>query len=179
MKRIFKLLLRVITRPYDTFLCKIDPAAFAKKRGVSVGKNVRFIGLSPNGEQFGSEPYLIEIGDNVTITAKVQFVNHDGGLHVFRNEHKDLNKYGRIKIGNNCFVGVRSIILPGVSIGDNCVVGAGSIVTKDIASGSVVAGVPAKVICSTKDYYEKNRTAFINKEFISELEKRAYLDRHI
>lgn len=179
MKNTLKFFLRLCSRPYAVFLCKTNPVAFARKLGVSVGNDVRFIGLNPNGEQFGSEPYLIEIGNNVTIAAKVLFVNHDGGLHVFRSEHKNLNKYGRIKIGNNCFIGVRSIILPGVTIGHNCVIGAGSVVTKDVPSDSVAAGVPARVICSTQQYYEKNEELCMNKQFSSDIEKKDFLKSHV
>lgn len=63
---------------------------------------------------------------------------------------------GCIKVGNNCFIGHSVIILPGVTIGDNVIIGAGSIVTRDIPSDSVVAGIPAKVVCSLDGYYEKN-----------------------
>jgi len=49
-------------------------------------------------------------------------------------------------IGKNCFIGGRSMILPGVRIGDSCIVGAGSVVTKDVPSGTIVAGNPAKPI---------------------------------
>jgi acetyltransferase-like isoleucine patch superfamily enzyme len=50
------------------------------------------------------------------------------------------------RIGRNCFIGTRSIILPGVTIGDGCVVDAGSVVNKDVPEGSAVAGNPAKII---------------------------------
>jgi acetyltransferase-like isoleucine patch superfamily enzyme len=49
-------------------------------------------------------------------------------------------------IGKNCFIGARAIILKGVTIGDGAVVGAGAVVTKDVESGSIVAGNPAKLI---------------------------------
>lgn len=52
------------------------------------------------------------------------------------------------RIGRNCFIGARSIILPGVTIGDNCVVGSGAVVTKDVPAGCAVAGNPAQVIRS-------------------------------
>ena len=54
--------------------------------------------------------------------------------------------YLHTRIGENCFVGGRSLILPGITIGDGCVIGAGSVVTKDVPAGSVVAGNPARVL---------------------------------
>ena len=54
--------------------------------------------------------------------------------------------YLHTRIGKNCFVGGRSLILPGVEIGDNCVIGAGSVVTKSVPAHSIVAGNPARVI---------------------------------
>lgn len=71
-------------------------------------------------------------------------------------------KFGSIKIGNNCFIGAKSIILPGVTIGDNCIVAAGSVVAKSVASGTIVDGVPAKYIMSIDDYYMK-RLRFKNE----------------
>ena len=64
-------------------------------------------------------------------------------------------KYGRIEIGEEAFVGTRSIIMPGGHIGKHSVVGAGSIVTKDVPDYTVVAGVPARIVCTTKEYAEK------------------------
>ena len=55
-------------------------------------------------------------------------------------------RYGKIIIGNNCFIGARSTILPGVTIGDNTIIGAGSVVTKDIPSNVVAVGNPCKII---------------------------------
>lgn len=61
------------------------------------------------------------------------------------------------RIGKNCFIGARSIILPGVTIGDGCVVGSGSVVTKDVPSGSAVAGNPAQIIRSGIETLEFGR----------------------
>ena len=51
-------------------------------------------------------------------------------------------------IGENCFIGGRSLILPGLTVGNGSIVAAGSVVTKDVPAGSIVAGNPAKVIRS-------------------------------
>ena len=104
---------------------------------------------------FGSEPYLIEIGCNVTITEGVKFITHDGGVAVLRSEFPGLNVFGPIKIHDNCFIGVDSIIMPGTKIGPNAVIGAGSVVTKDVPPNSVVAGVPARVLFDLDEYTRK------------------------
>ena len=66
-------------------------------------------------------------------------------------------------MGNNCFIGYGSIILPGVKIADNCIVGAGSVVTKSVLKeNSVVAGNPAKYICSLEDYLKRSESHLVN-----------------
>ncbi len=126
---------------------------FARKIGVNIKDDCRLIGL----QKWGSEPYLITIGKHVTISNDVQFITHDGGTWVFRDQekYKDVIKFAKINIGNNCFIGARSTLLPGVCVGDNSVVGACSLVTKSIPAGEVWAGVPAKYICKTTEYAEK------------------------
>lgn len=97
---------------------------------------------------FGSESYLITIGNNVRITFGVKFATHDGGMWTLRKsgrlENADL--FGRIVVGDNTNIGWNAIILPGVTIGKNCVIGAGAVVSKDIPDNLVAAGVPARVI---------------------------------
>lgn len=53
---------------------------------------------------------------------------------------------GKVKIGNHCWIGAKAIILKNVELGDYCVVGAGSVVTKSFPNGSIIAGVPAKLL---------------------------------
>ncbi|WP_285009804.1 acyltransferase [Pedobacter faecalis] len=121
---------------------------YTKYLGVRIGDNVRFTG-SPD---FGSEPYLISIGSNVTITQNVTFHTHDGGLSVLRKKYPRINKYGRITIGDNVFIGSGVMIMPNVDIGDNVIIAAGSIVTKSVSSDSVVGGVPAKLLKTIQQY---------------------------
>ena len=121
-----------------------------RKKGYNVGSNNRFYSCD-----FGSEPYLIKIGNHCTITSGVKFITHDGGAWVFRKELPNLNVFNKIEIKDNCFIGVNAIILPGVTIGPNSVVGAGAVVTKNVLANTVVAGVPAKVTSSLEEYKSK------------------------
>ena len=65
--------------------------------------------------------------------------------------------YLHTRVGKNCFIGGRSLIMPGVEIGDNCVIGAGSVVTKSIPPRSIAAGNPAKVLRENIDVGEYGR----------------------
>jgi len=104
---------------------------------------------------FSTEPYLIEIGDNTAISGSVVFETHDGGVCFINDrEHDLLGCYGRIKIGKNCFIGERSIIMPDIEIGDNCLVAAGSVVVSSMPPNSVILGNPAKVV-SNIAFYKK------------------------
>lgn len=115
-------------------------------------------GVSVMGDvNFGSEPYLITLEDNVRISFGVSFVTHDGGTWAFRDqpEYADVIKYGKIHVGERTFIGCNSTILPGVTIGKRCVIAAGSVVTKDVPDGTVVAGVPARLVMTTQEYAQK------------------------
>ena len=115
--------------------------AWARYCGVTVGRNCRLLIT-----RWGSEPFLISIGDNVTITAGTRLVTHDGSLWLISDEAGRRFQYRRITIGSNVFIGVNSIILPGVQIGDNVIIGAGAVVTKSIPPGKIVGGNPARII---------------------------------
>jgi acetyltransferase-like isoleucine patch superfamily enzyme len=104
---------------------------------------------------FSSEPYLVTLGDNVFISLQVRFICHDGGVMIFRKEIPDIDIAKRITVGNNVLIGLGACILPGVTIGDNCIVGAYAVVTKDVPSGSIVGGNPAKIIKTWSEYLEK------------------------
>ena len=104
---------------------------------------------------FGSEPWLVTLGENVYITDEVRFITHDGGTLPLRKEVPDLEITKPIVVGDDVYFGIRSIVLPGVTIGNRCIIAAGAIVTKDVPDNSVVAGVPARIIKTTDEYLEK------------------------
>lgn len=135
------------------------------KRSVNLGKNVKLIGpVHPN--IWSSEPWLITIGDNTTISFDTVFITHCGETRVFRNlatteKEKHINIFKRIVVGANCFIGCRCIILPGVRIGNNVIIGAGSVVANAIPDNVVCAGNPAKIICTLQEYKEKHKNEFV------------------
>ena len=128
-------------------------ADYARRRGVKVGKNCDI-----HSFKWGSEPFLIEIGDNVVISYNVMMVTHDESTALVKDQKGRRFHIAPIKIGNNVFIGAGCIILPGVVIGNNVVIGAGSVVTKSIPDNMVVAGNPAKLIRSFEDFHQNTLT---------------------
>ncbi|EOV9526573.1 acyltransferase [Bacillus cytotoxicus] len=170
-------MLRLITRLRTRLLTPEKRAEYFRKTGiVKMGTGCEIY----NNVSFGSEPYLVQMGDKVRITAGVRFVTHDGGLWVIRNLgwSPNADKMGPIIIGDNVFIGWNTIVMPGITIGSNVVIGAGSIVSKDVPDNTVVAGIPAKVICSIEEYYNKNLHRLDETKNMSfEQKKKYYLSK--
>lgn len=85
----------------------------------------------------------------------MKFITHDGGTLLFRDRVPDLEITKPITVGDNVYIGNNTIILPGVNIGNDVIIGAGAIVTRDIPDNSVAVGVPARVIKTADEYFEK------------------------
>lgn len=113
--------------------------------GVKIGKDCEIYAVD-----FSTEPYLIEIGDNVSIANGTKLVTHDGSVELFKQEFPNMDLFGTIKIGNNVQIGINTLIMPNTIIGSNCVIGAGSVIRGVIPDNSVVMGNPAKVIMDVK-----------------------------
>jgi acetyltransferase-like isoleucine patch superfamily enzyme len=150
MRSSFSSLVKCIRKAHEILYSYLDPIGYARSMGVRVGKDCRLIGV-----HFGSEPFLVTLGDHVS-AADVSFITHDGGIWVFRETYPEAELFGPIKVGNNVFLGAGVRVLPGVTIGDNVVIGAGAVVVDDIPSNCVAVGLPAKPIRTLDEYWARN-----------------------
>ncbi len=118
-----------------------------------MGKNVHFFSNIP------SDAFLVSIGDNVVVAAGCEFVTHDIFYHVFNAQYSDLGKFyphfAPIVVEDNVCIGGFVKIMPGVRIGHNSIIAGGSVVTKDVPSGVIVGGNPAKVIGTVESLAKK------------------------
>jgi acetyltransferase-like isoleucine patch superfamily enzyme len=158
---------------YAWWRMRSDPINYARSLGVSVGTHCRIIELT--NSTFGSEPYLITLGNHVNIAAQVQFITHDGAICVFRDRAPDLDLIAPIDVGDNVFIGFRATILPGISIGNGSIVAAGAVVARDVPPAVVVGGVPAKVIKTTAEYWLHVEGRTMRTKGLSAQEKRRVL----
>lgn len=148
---------------------------YLRKKGIQVGKGC--IIYSPNRTDIDIQrPHMLKIGDYVRITSGVTIIAHDYSRSVLCN----LSQYGNvgeaddISIGNNVFIGVNSIILMGTHIGENCIIGAGSVVSGFFEDNVVIAGNPARVICTLDTFYKKRKQREIlsAKEYVRQWKSR-------
>ncbi|MEJ5054248.1 acyltransferase [Sphingobacterium sp. MYb382] len=111
-----------------------------------------------------TRPSLIEIGDNVLLHKNLSIISHDFASRVFVNLYHDfVPSHRKVIIGDNVWFGQNCTLLKGVTIGDNCIIGYGSVVTKSIPPGSVAVGVPAKVVSSVEDFYQKRKSYYLEE----------------
>ena len=133
-------------------LSGVKRAAYFKKKKYLYyqGNNCNFTTIN-----FGTEPYLIKIHNNVEIASQVRFLTHDDSCLVVMNALKEnviLDKVGSIEIFDNCFIGANALLMPNITIGPNSIVAAGSIVTKSIKPNTIVGGNPAREIGKFDEY---------------------------
>ena len=130
---------------FDFAGCEINVekgAYFGDGKNIKVGN---YSGIGVNCSVHGP----LSIGDNVMMGPEVVILTH---THRYDKLDVPMSEQGSevrpVEIGNDVWIGMRSIIMPGVKIGNGVIIGANAVVTKDVPDFSVVGGVPAKIIKS-------------------------------
>lgn len=143
---------------------------YYRKNGVRLGLNCLIC-----SNILTKEPHLIQIGDNVTISTNVSFITHDNSIKLLHQGKTDL--FGRIIIGNNCFIGQNSIIMYGCTLADKIIVAAGSCVTKSFSqSNIIIGGNPARIIGTWEEFKKKTSTNAICRSELEQLLENNKLD---
>lgn len=112
-------------------------------------------------------PHLIEIGDDFINAPGAKILTHDASLLLFNRKIR----VQKTIIGNQVFLGLNAIIMPGVRVGNKVIIGAGTIVTKDVPDNSVVVGNPARIICTVDEYIAKCEQRRIAYDITDEFKK--------
>ena len=147
--------MRLFPRPWQFAVLSrlVGGPRAARSLGVRVGRGCRVYSC-----RVASEYGLVTIGDGTTISIDVLFITHDGTGWLVEDDRGRRYRYAPIEVGDRCFIGARATLLPGVRIGSGSVVAAGAVVTRSVPAGSVVAGVPARVVGRTETLLDKIAT---------------------
>lgn len=138
--------------------------SYLKKIGVKIGENIEI--FTPASTFIdNTNPHLLTIGSNVSITGPSSILTHDYSVCVTKKKTAGeiLGCQKKTVIGNNVFIGWGACVLPGAIIGDNTIIGAYSVVTGILEPNSVYAGNPAKRVCSLDDYYNKRKSKQVHE----------------
>jgi len=112
--------------------------------GVQLGRNVHLGSETLIDPSF---PWLISVGDDTTIAARVHILAHDASIKL----HLGYSTVEPVRIGSRVYIGANAVVLPGVTIGDRAIVGAGSVVRRDVPPGAIAVGAPARVVGTTDE----------------------------
>lgn len=169
-----KQLLRRLIFP-DTYSSEAYIKALRNKYNIDIGEDCMI--WSPNKVYIDIQrPHLLHIGNYVKITSGVNIICHDYSRSVLMSVpgYENVGEARETYIGDNVFIGMNSIILMGSVIGDNCIIGAGSVVSGKFENNSIIAGNPAKTICSLEDYYHRRKEQELNsaKLFVKKWHKK-------
>ena len=140
--------------------------SYLRNKGIVIGEDCFF--QSPKTATVDiTRPLLVEIGNHCYFLENFTLLTHDNVTKVFGPmKHDFIPSSGPVIIGNNVYFARNCTILKGVTIGDNCIIGYGSTITKSIPANSVVAGTPAKVICTVEEYYAKRKKESLEEAFL-------------
>ncbi len=156
-----------IKRFYRRFFWSLEKQA--RYEGVIMGNHNLIM-----SKFWDTEAYLIKIGSYCQLTEESRIYTHGGAL-LAREKYPQFDFFGKVELGDRVYVGAGARIMPGVTIGDNVLIASGSIVTKSIPSNVVVAGNPAKFVCTMDEYIEKNLPYNTDSKKLDSLAKKKFL----
>ena len=113
---------------------------FHRLRGVRIGRGVEIGYFCIIGNV---HPNLVTICDHAVVTARVTILEHDNAYYYTVG---GAVRFGPVCVGDHAFIGIGSVIMPGVEIGSHSIVGALSLVSSNVPDRCVYAGVPARLI---------------------------------
>ncbi len=151
---------------------------YLRSQGAKIGDRTR---LNCTTNSFGTEPYLITVGNDCLFANNISIITHDGGVSVLNNldyfNGEKMDKIAPVTIGNNVYIGTSAMIMPGVKIGNNVVIGAHAMVTHDIPDNSLAVGIPARCIKNIDEYYNssKEKGLFVPTVRLNQKDKKTYL----
>lgn len=175
MNRFFKIVMDIFRSMNAKVLSRLNYDKYLKKIGVNFTEGtVHIFGRV----EWQTEPWIITLGKNVYITDGVKFITHDGSTLIYRQYTPDLEITKPIVIGDNVFIGNNVILLPGVTVGNNVVIGAGAVVSRNIPDNSLAVGVPARVVKSSDEFYEKLKKESIHLGHLKGKDKDDALKRY-
>lgn len=163
--------LKIISKLHRNFIFLIEPfnanmymkfySKYLKKNGMKIWGSPRYI--SPTVHFDGNDYSLISLGKDVVISKHVEFLTHDfsiaRGLQAIDkkivSDGKDEYFLKPISVGDNCFIGLNSVIMPGTIIGNNVIIGTGTVVRGVIPDNKLVIGNPARIIGDVDEWANK------------------------
>ncbi|BAM02660.1 acyltransferase [Phycisphaera mikurensis] len=135
--------------------CRPDSVAYAAWLRAHGGLHAMGPDCLINFDVTITDPAYTRLGRGVCL-ATCSLIGHDASVAVLNPAYGvKLDAVGKIDVGDHVFIGHQAIVLAGVTIGERSIVAAGAVVSKDVPAGSIVGGVPARVIGQTDELVEK------------------------
>lgn len=146
-----------------------------RAQGARIGEGCRIY-----SDYFSTEPYLVSLGDGVSVAGGAKFLIHEGTARMLRARRPAIQNFGRIVVGDDTFIGENAIILAGTTIGKRCIVGAGAVVRGTIPDDSLVIGNPAKIVGRASILLERLYVSpnTVDTFDLTPAERRAFLNAH-